>query len=46
MNGVHMSRSATAGVDRRRFLLGGTAVGAGTLLVGCTSNEPRDDTDG
>lgn len=41
-----MSRSATAGVDRRRFLLGGTAVGAGTLLVGCTSNEPRDDTGG
>ncbi|HEU5470535.1 MAG TPA: substrate-binding domain-containing protein [Actinophytocola sp.] len=27
---------------RRRFLLGTTALGAGTLLVGCTSNEPAD----
>ncbi len=30
---------AQFGTDRRRFLLGGAAVGAGALLTGCTSNE-------
>jgi len=27
---------------RRRFLLGASALGAGALVVGCTSNEPAD----
>ena len=29
------------GLDRRRFLRGGVALGAGFALVGCTSNEPE-----
>lgn len=29
------------GIDRRRFLRGGMALGAGLALVGCTSNEPQ-----
>ena len=28
--------------SRRRFLLGGSALGAGVLLAGCTSNETKD----
>jgi ribose transport system substrate-binding protein len=35
-----MSDLRSAGVDRRRFLALGGAVGAGALLVSCTSNEP------
>jgi ribose transport system substrate-binding protein len=34
-----MAQLGTGGLDRRRFLLGGAAVGAGALLAGCTSNE-------
>lgn len=34
-----MAQLTTGGPARRRFLLGGAAVGAGALLVGCTSNE-------
>jgi ribose transport system substrate-binding protein len=30
---------------RRRFLLGASALGAGALVVGCTSNEPADAND-
>ncbi|MQA24581.1 MAG: substrate-binding domain-containing protein [Micromonosporaceae bacterium] len=38
---------AQFGTDRRRFLVGGAAVGAGALLAGCTSNErPGGDTAG
>lgn len=29
--------------DRRRFLRGGAALGAGVALVGCTSNEPQEE---
>jgi ribose transport system substrate-binding protein len=35
-----MSDLATSGLGRRRFLALGGAVGAGTLLAACTSNEP------
>ena len=35
-----MSDLRSVGVDRRRFLALGGAVGAGALLVSCTSNEP------
>lgn len=28
-------------VDRRGFLLGGTVIGAGAVVAGCTSNEPQ-----
>src|SRR5215207_11088797 len=35
-----MSDLSTAGLGRRRFLALGGAVGAGTLLAACTSNEP------
>ncbi|HEX6756618.1 MAG TPA: substrate-binding domain-containing protein [Mycobacteriales bacterium] len=35
-----MSDLRSAGLDRRRFLAVGGAVGAGALLVSCTSNEP------
>jgi ribose transport system substrate-binding protein len=31
---------------RRRFLLGTTAIGAGSLLVGCTSNTPAETSSG
>lgn len=34
--------SANPSLARRRFLLGTTAIGAGSLLVGCTSNEPEN----
>jgi len=37
-----MSDLRSAGVDRRRFLALGGAVGAGALLVSCTSNEPDE----
>ena len=33
----------TGDLSRRRLLLGGTALGAGVLLAGCTSNEKKDD---
>jgi ribose transport system substrate-binding protein len=32
--------SRVPSLARRRFLLGASALGAGTLVVGCTSNEP------
>ena len=32
----------TTGLDRRRFLRGAGALGAGIALVGCTSNEPAE----
>jgi ribose transport system substrate-binding protein len=35
-----MSDLSSAGLGRRRFLALGGAVGAGTLLAACTSNEP------
>jgi ribose transport system substrate-binding protein len=35
-----MSDLSTAGLGRRRFLALGGAVGAGTLLAACTSNDP------
>ena len=35
---------ATTGLDRRRFLFGGAALGAGALVAGCTSNEASDAT--
>lgn len=37
-----MSKLEMPDLNRRRFLLGGAAVGAGSLLVGCTSNAPQD----
>lgn len=40
-----MSKPDKAAVDRRRFLLGGAAVGAGALVAGCTSNARDDATD-
>ncbi len=40
-----MSDLRSAGVDRRRFLALGGAVGAGALLVSCTSNEPDEPED-
>lgn len=38
-----MSESITTGLDRRRFLRGAGALGAGIALVGCTSNEPAEE---
>jgi ribose transport system substrate-binding protein len=35
-----MGRNTLAGLDRRRFLIGGAALGAGAVVAGCTSNEP------
>jgi len=37
-----MTTDMTSGLARRRFLVGGAVLGAGTLLAGCTSNEPED----
>jgi ribose transport system substrate-binding protein len=37
-----MAEQHLPSVDRRRFLFGGAAVGAGVLLAGCTSNESDD----
>jgi len=34
----HPTSAQSAGLGRRRFLLGGAAVGGGVLLAGCTSN--------
>jgi ribose transport system substrate-binding protein len=36
---------APAGVNRRGFLFGATALGAGAVLAGCTSNESSDEPD-
>jgi len=35
-----MTELRSPGLDRRRFLAGGATIGAGALLVGCTSNTP------
>ena len=38
-----MSDLVVPGVNRRRFLLSGAALGTGVLLAGCTSNSDDDD---
>jgi ribose transport system substrate-binding protein len=38
-----MSDLVVPGFNRRRFLLGGAALGTGVLLAGCTSNSDDDD---
>ncbi len=40
------SSSLPPGLGRRRFLLGGAAVGAGAVLTGCTGNSSDDDEGG
>ncbi len=41
-----MTSNLTAGLARRRFLLGGAALGAGAVLTGCTGNsDDGDDTE-
>ncbi|RJK97015.1 substrate-binding domain-containing protein [Vallicoccus soli] len=37
---------ALAALGRRRFLLGGAAIGAGAVLAGCTGNEPESTSEG